>query len=458
MREVLTSVYHEEAAKGHDYGEPEYIWNEDDTKCTARCVCKNDATHVIDETVDVIKKSLSPATCEEAGQTTYAAIFINHLFKPQYKVKEDSKAIGHKWGEPIYSWDDDYSTAAAYRICENDEDHVELEVVNTTGEVTKKPTCTAKGELTYTATYKNSIFAKQTKTKEIDIDPEGHAADKPVKENVKAATCTEAGSYEEVVYCSLCKKELSRVKKTGDASQGHKWGEWTVTKKATETETGIEEITCSACGAKETRDIAKVISKEEIDKQIISNEGEKDLKDSNFTLLMAKGVPVSKKSIKLTWKKVPGATEYIIYGNKCGKKNKYKRITSVTSTKLIRKKLKVGTYYKHLVVAINEKGEILATSKTIHCVTNGGKNGNNTKVVPSKKSVTLSVNKTKKITAKLKTKKPVRIHRPIAWESDNPEIATVSDKGKIKAVAKGTCYVYAYAQNGVYAKIKVTVK
>ena len=29
---------------------------------------------------------------------------------------------------------------------------------------------------------------------------------------------------------------------------------------------------------------------------------------------------------------------------------------------------------------------------------------------------------------------------------------------KIKAVGKGTCYVYAYTQNGVYAKVKVTVK
>ena len=29
---------------------------------------------------------------------------------------------------------------------------------------------------------------------------------------------------------------------------------------------------------------------------------------------------------------------------------------------------------------------------------------------------------------------------------------------KIKAAGAGTCYVYAYAQNGVFAKCKVTVK
>ena len=39
-----------------------------------------------------------------------------------------------------------------------------------------------------------------------------------------------------------------------------------------------------------------------------------------------------------------------------------------------------------------------------------------------------------------------------------PHIAAVNKKGKITAVGKGSCYVYAYAQNGVCAKVKVTVK
>ena len=208
----------------------------------------------------------------------------------------------------------------------------------------------------------------------------------------------------------------------------------------------------------EPKEETTVNTKEEIDKQIIEHEGEKDLKGSNFFMLMAKGVPASKTSIKLTWKNIPGAKEYIIYGNKCGKKNKYKRITSVRSAKLIRKKLKTGTYYKHLIVAIDENGQILATSNTIHCVTDGGKNGNNTKVILNRKKLTLKVGKKKTVKAKLKCKKPVRIHRDIAWESDNPDVATVDKNGKIKGIAKGTCYVYAYAQNGVYARIKVTVK
>ena len=46
----------------------------------------------------------------------------------------------------------------------------------------------------------------------------------------------------------------------------------------------------------------------------------------------------------------------------------------------------------------------------------------------------------------------------ISYESSNTSIATVNNEGKIVAVGKGTCYVYAYAQNGVYKKIKITVK
>ena len=44
------------------------------------------------------------------------------------------------------------------------------------------------------------------------------------------------------------------------------------------------------------------------------------------------------------------------------------------------------------------------------------------------------------------------------YESTNPKVATVSARGVIRAKAKGSCYIYAYAQNGVFKKIKVTVQ
>ena len=75
----------------------------------------------------------------------------------------------------------------------------------------------------------------------------------------------------------------------------------------------------------------------------------------------------------------------------------------------------------------------------------------------SKTKLSLNAGKSKKIKATLKYNKKVASHRKVAWESDNVSVATVKN-GKITAVGKGSCYVYAYAQNGVSAKIKITVK
>lgn len=49
-------------------------------------------------------------------------------------------------------------------------------------------------------------------TEEDLVIPAAHTPAEPVKENEVAATCTTDGSYEEVVYCSVCGEELSRVK------------------------------------------------------------------------------------------------------------------------------------------------------------------------------------------------------------------------------------------------------
>ena len=116
-----------------------------------------------------------------------------------------------------------------------------------------------------------------------------------------------------------------------------------------------------------------------------------------------------------------------------------------------------------MVVALDKKNNVLTTSKIVHIVTKGGKYTNaksittkakkNKVTIKKGKSFKLGV-KVKKESSKLKTKS----HRKTIYESTNKKIATVSTKGVIKAKKKGTCYIYVYAQNGIYKKIKVTVK
>ena len=84
-----------------------------------------------------------------------------------------------------------------------------------------------------------------------------HTPGEAVRENEVPATCTTAGSYDSVVYCTECGEELSRETVVIDALQ-HDWSEWVLTTEATPEHDGEETRTCSRCDAVETRPVAYV--------------------------------------------------------------------------------------------------------------------------------------------------------------------------------------------------------
>ena len=205
------------------------------------------------------------------------------------------------------------------------------------------------------------------------------------------------------------------------------------------------------------------------DEAILKGNTDSDVKGSHFSPLTAKAAKTAKTSITIKWTKNAKADGYKIYGNLCGKTKKAKLLKTIKTngtTSFTQKKLKKGKYYKYIVVAykdVDGKQITVAASPTIHAVTAGGKAGNDKKVTTKakKNKVTVKTGKTFKLGAKaipVKAKNKVKKHRAVSYDSANKAIATVSAKGVIKGVKKGTCYVYAYAQNGVFAKIKVTVK
>ena len=204
----------------------------------------------------------------------------------------------------------------------------------------------------------------------------------------------------------------------------------------------------------------------ETERKIKSIKNDGDLTGSGFSPLRLSSKKVKKNTIKLNWKKVSGADGYIIYGNKCGGKNTMEKLADLPASRVSwnYNKLKKGTYYKILIVAYSENAgtrQVNASSKTIHVATSGGKVGNHKAVKLNKSKIELKKGKSFKLKATAVAadkKKKVKKHQAIRFESTNEKIAKVSKNGKITAKEKGTCYVYAYAQNGIYKRIKVTVR
>ena len=187
---------------------------------------------------------------------------------------------------------------------------------------------------------------------------------------------------------------------------------------------------------------------------------DEDAKDSTFSLLQLHYTKATKNSIKLKWKKAAGAKTYVVFGAQCGKGKKYGVLTKTTGAAYTYKSLKKGVSYKAVVKAYDANGKCIATSKTVHVFTKGSKYGNVKKLKLSKKKLSLKVKKGAKLKSKLiKAGKKLKQHRKVQYESTNPQVATVDvKKGKVKAIKKGSCYIYAYACDGTMAKCKVTVK
>ena len=147
----------------------DYVWTQEgeDWYCTGHAKCGY-CGWPIEEKVKA-EVVVDPATCLEAGKTSYVAKFSHKCFTQQTKSGDAIDPLGHDWGEPEYVWakqgDDWYCTAK--RVCKRDASHVEEETVKASYEVTTPATVLKEGVGTYTATFENTAFETQTKTEPI---------------------------------------------------------------------------------------------------------------------------------------------------------------------------------------------------------------------------------------------------------------------------------------------------
>ncbi|MGI6736029.1 MAG: BspA family leucine-rich repeat surface protein [Anaerovoracaceae bacterium] len=209
-------------------------------------------------------------------------------------------------------------------------------------------------------------------------------------------------------------------------------------------------------------------------KKLSAVKDNKEPAGSAYRILRLRTTKVGKKNITLRWNKVKGASKYIVFANRCGKKYKYKAMkqtkkTTLNVKKVAKKKLQKGKYYKFFVAAIRKNGKTIRVSKTMHVATTGGKAGNFRSVKVTKarngairidaSKITSEKDRYRKLKVKTvkQPKKKVSLHRRIRYESSDTSVATVNSRGTIRLRGLGICYIYAYAQDGHVAKVKVVV-
>ena len=112
--------------------------------------------------------------------------------------------------------------------------------------------------VTVTRNSATQITVSGTPTDDVEIvliAPSAHTEADPVTENTVDATCTEDGSYDEVVYCSNCGVELSRTQEIIPAShtEADPVEENTIDPTCTEAGSYDEVIYCSVCGEELSR-------------------------------------------------------------------------------------------------------------------------------------------------------------------------------------------------------------
>ena len=202
---------------------------------------------------------------------------------------------------------------------------------------------------------------------------------------------------------------------------------------------------------------------------ILATKNTEDVKDAAFNVLQARMKSRGKTNIKITWEKVDGADGYIVYG--ALRKDAYERLAYLENTKTVykHKGLKSNKYYKYIVVAYADSGHarrverVLSVSSVVIAATKGGKYRNtDTVTIKESSPQILKLKKKLKLTvteiSKPANGKKYKTYRKLTLESSDPSRVKILKNGKIKAISKGKCYIYAYSQNGRFAKIKIKVK
>ncbi|MCR5727040.1 MAG: InlB B-repeat-containing protein [Lachnospiraceae bacterium] len=196
---------------------------------------------------------------------------------------------------------------------------------------------------------------------------------------------------------------------------------------------------------------------------------------ANALLTLNSGIKVYNKGtgVVVKWGKVDNANKYVIYAAYTGKKNKYKKIVSLSGdvgsfkiTELYGKPIdKTKTVKVYVGAYRTVDGKSTKLAKSLLAYVAGSKNAKYTNIKDivleeTKMSLEISESLTVNPQAVLKNKKKSALKNiaEFRFASSDESIATVDKSGNITAVGEGSCIIYVYSQNGYAKKIQVTVE
>lgn len=249
------------------------------------------------------------ATCTEKGKDVYTATATVKDAEGKTEIgtltgthEVELAALGHKYGEPTWTWNDDHTEATAVFACERGDDTQEVKATIT--EKTTAATCETAGETVYTATA--SFGGKDyTETYTETLKALGHkygapvwnwtkgenntytatatftcandekhveTVDAKVTEKSDGATCTEAGKITYTATVTFEGKDYKGTKTEEVAALGHDYKvsekdgwKWTADKE--KGYTAVATFVCSRC--KDSHDVTADVVKEDKNSQII---------------------------------------------------------------------------------------------------------------------------------------------------------------------------------------------
>ena len=238
---------HTLSALGHDWDEgveTKAATCTEEGEMTYTCkVCSETKTEAIAKIPHTYEAVVTEPTCEGIGYTTYTCSACGDSYVDDVKA-----ALGHSYEEMVTEPTCDkmgYTThtcsACGISYVDSFTAALDHDFKQT---VTKEPTCTEEGEMTFTCTHEG---CGETYAQPIP------KADHELEESKVEATCT---TYGYATYsCKNC--DYSYVAEVTQP-KGHVWNEGTITKMPTAYEEGEITFTCTVCNETKTEAVAKL--------------------------------------------------------------------------------------------------------------------------------------------------------------------------------------------------------